>query len=107
MAKPVVEASELVVIHPSYSFGARLDRVLRLPGQDRLLVVDIKCGTGKEDRYWCQVAGCAIALDEAHVADYDLALLNLDNKGKPHFSIADDPGTWIARWREILAEDVA
>lgn len=106
-ARPVIEASELTVIHPSYSFGARLDRVFRLPGQDRLVVVDIKCGMGKEDRYWLQVAGCAIAMDEGNVGDYDLALLNLDGKGRPHFTEAKDPGSWIARWRQILVEDVA
>jgi hypothetical protein len=106
MAKPVVEASELVVIHPSYSFGARLDRVLRLPGQDRLIVVDIKAGTGKGDRYKYQVALCALALDEDHVADYDLGLLNLDGKGKPHLTIFDDPAALINGARKILQDDL-
>jgi hypothetical protein len=106
MAGPVMEATELVVVHPSYRFGARLDRVMKLPGQNRLLVTDIKCGTDKENRYWLQVAGCTVALDEDHVSDYDLALLNLDNKGRPHFTVAEDPATWINRWREVLAEDL-
>jgi hypothetical protein len=106
-ARPVVEASELTVVHPSYAYGARLDRVYRMPGQARLIVADIKTGVGKEDRYWLQVAGCAMALDEVGVADYDLALVNLDNKGKPHFTCAEDPGTWVERWRKVLAEDVA
>lgn len=102
IAGPIVEASELTVVHPSYRFGARLDRVYGFPGQSRLIVTDIKTGTGKEDRYWCQVAACAIALDDAHVADYDLALLNLDKSGHPHFTVAEDPGKWINRFREIL-----
>ncbi|HXK36963.1 MAG TPA: hypothetical protein VJ553_05280 [Candidatus Paceibacterota bacterium] len=106
MAAPVIEASELVVIHPSYSYGARLDRVFRLPGQERLLVVDIKCGAGKEDRYWLQVAGCAVALDDSNVEKYDLALLNLNSKGKPSLTIAEDPGSWVNRWRQVLEEDV-
>ena len=106
-ARPVVEASELNVVHPSYSFGARIDRVYRLPGQSRLVVTDIKGGIGKEDRYWLQVAACAMALDEANVQDYDLAILNLDKDGNPHFTCADDPGLWLNRWREILAKDAA
>ena len=106
-ARPVVEASELTVVHPSYSFGARIDRVYRLPGQSRLVVTDIKGGIGKEDRYWLQVAACAMALDEANVQDYDLALLNLDKDGNPHFTCTDDPGLWLNRWREILAKDAA
>jgi hypothetical protein len=106
-AKPVVEASELTVVHPSYKFGARLDRVYRLPGQARLIVCDIKGGTGKEDRYWLQVAACAMALDDANVHDYDLALLNLDKDGRPHFTTAPHPGSWVNRWREILEKDVA
>ena len=103
----VVEASELTVVHPSYKFGARLDRVYRLPGQERLIVCDIKGGNGKEDRYWLQVAACAMALDDANVHDYDLALLNLDKEGRPHFTTAPHPGSWINRWREILEKDVA
>jgi hypothetical protein len=103
----VVEASELVVVHPSYTYGGRLDRVYRLLGQARKLVTDIKCGTGKEDRYWLQVAALAMALDEANVMDYDLALLNLDSKGHPHFTVADHPGSWINQWREVLRNDAA
>jgi hypothetical protein len=105
LARPVVEASELIVVHPSYRFGARLDRVMRLHGQDRLIVVDIKTGMGKEPRYWLQVAACAMALDEAHVGDYDLALLNLDKQGKPHFTVENDAATWINKWREVLEAD--
>ena len=104
---PIVEASELTVVHGSYTFGARLDRVYLFPGHDRLVVADIKTGMGKEDRYWCQVAACAMALDEAHVGDYDLALVNLDNHGKPHYTEAPDPATWVDRWRKILQEDAA
>ena len=104
-AHPVVEASELNVVHPSYKFGARLDRVYRLTGQDCLVVCDIKCGTGKEDRYFLQVAACALALDEANIRDYELALLNLDNRGNPHFTVADHPGSWVNRFREILDKD--
>lgn len=105
LAKPIVEASELTVVHPSLKFGARLDRVYRLPGQKKLIVTDIKGGIGKEDRYWLQVAACAMALDEG--GNYDLALLNLDKDGNPHFTCADDPGLWLNRWREILEKDVA
>jgi hypothetical protein len=105
LARPVVEASELIVVHPSYRFGARLDRVMRLHGQDRLIVVDIKTGMGKEPRYWLQVAACAMALDEAHVGDYDLAFLNLDKQGKPHFTVENDAATWINKWREVLEAD--
>lgn len=106
LARPVMEASELVVIHPSYSFGARLDRVMRLPGQEKLLVVDIKCGEGREDRYWLQVAACAQALDETHIGDYDLALLNLTSKGRAVFTVADNPSEWVNRWRQVLQEDI-
>lgn len=107
LAEPVMEAIELTVVHPSYRYGARIDRVIRLPGQARLIVVDIKCGMGKEDRYWLQCAGGAMALDEDHVSDYDLALLNLDSKGRPHLTVENDPGAWVNRWREVLAQDVA
>jgi hypothetical protein len=106
-AHPIIEASELTVVHPSLKFGARLDRVYRLPWQSRLVVTDIKGGTGKEDRYWLQVAACAMALDEGNIKDYDLALLNLDRDGNPHFTCANDPGLWVNRWREILETDVA
>ena len=107
LVSPIVEASELTVVHPSFAYGARLDRVLRLRNTERLIVTDIKCGMGKEDRYWLQVAACAMALDEDHVHDYDLALLNLDNKGNPHFTVAPHPGSWVNRWREILQADAA
>jgi hypothetical protein len=105
MAHPIIEAREIVVVHPSYRFGGRIDMVLRFIIDGRLCIGDIKCGMGREDRYWCQVAGLAVALDEDHVADYDLALLNLDNKGRAHFTVADDSATWINRWREVLADD--
>jgi hypothetical protein len=105
VARPVMEASELVVVHPSYTYGARLDRVIRLPAQDKLLVMDIKCGEGREDRYWLQVAACAMALDEPNVGDYDLALLNLTAK-RPVFTMAEDPAGWVNRWRKVLQEDI-
>ena len=104
---PVVEASELTVVHPSLKFGARLDRVYRFPGQGKLVVTDIKGGMGREERYFCQVAACAIALDEANVHDYELALLNLDKEGNPHFFDIPDPGLWVNRFREILDKDVS
>ena len=69
--------------------------------------MDIKTGTGKEDRYWLQVAGCAMAFNEAEAPLFDLALLNLDNKGHPHLTFADDPGTWLEKWRKVLADDAA
>lgn len=106
-AHPVVEASELTVVHPSLKYGARLDRVYRFNGQTRLIVTDIKGGIGREDRYWLQVAACAMALDPDHVGDYDLALLNLEKTGTPHFTCADDHGLWLNRWREILEKDAA
>jgi hypothetical protein len=101
---PVIEAVELNVVHPSLAYGGRIDRVYRL---DRLTVADIKTGTGTDDRYWCQCAALAMALDEDHVMDYDLALVNLGKNGKPHFTAADDPGRWVNLWREILAKDAA
>ena len=104
MARPIMEAIELVAVHPSYAYGARIDRVMRLPGQTRLVVVDIKCGEGRQDSYWLQVAACAMALDEAHVGDYDLALLNLTEK-RPVFTVAEDPAGWVNRWRKVLQED--
>ena len=103
----VVEASELNVVHTSLRYGGRLDRVYRAPGHARLVVADIKTGVGKEDRYWCQVAALAMALDEDHVHDYDLALVNLDKDGKPHYTEAPHPGSWVNRWREILDKDAA
>ncbi len=105
LVRPIIEATELNVVHPSYAFGARLDRVFRLHDVLRPIVTDIKCGVGKEDRYWLQVAACACALDEEHVQDYDLALLNLDNKGHPHFTVAPHPGSWINQWRQVLEAD--
>jgi hypothetical protein len=107
IAHPIMEACELSVVHPSYKFGARIDRVMRLPGQEKLVVVDIKCGEGKEDRYWLQVAACAMALDEPNLERYDLALLNLTSKGRARITFADHPGEWVNRWRRVLEEDVA
>ena len=103
-AHPIIEAMELNVVHPSLKYGGRLDRVYRMSG---LIVADIKTGIGKEDRYWCQVAALAMALDEDHVNDYGLALVNLDKNGVPHYSEAPHPGSWVNRWREILEKDVA
>jgi hypothetical protein len=104
-SKVTVEASELTVVHRSYLFGARLDRVYRIPGWSRPVVTDIKTGIGKEPRYWLQCAACAMALDEDHVEQYDLALLNLDKYGAPHFTVENDPGTWVEKWRKVLEED--
>jgi hypothetical protein len=105
-AHPEVEAMELNVVHASFKYGGRLDRVYRLPGQTRLVVADIKTGMGTDDRYWCQCAALAMALDDANVSDYDIALVNLDKEGRPHFTCAPNPGSWVNRWREILERDV-
>lgn len=102
MACPAVEASELIVVMPDYSYGGRLDRVLRLPGRERLLVTDIKVGSGKEKRYQLQLAAYAMALAGERVGDYDLALLNLQKNGQPRFSVLSDPGSKVAEWRGIL-----
>ena len=106
-AHPIVEAMELNVVHPSLKYGGRLDRVYRFPGQIALVVADIKTGIGKEDRYWCQCAALAMALDERNVNDYGLALVNLDKDGRPHYTEAPHPGSWVNRWREILRNDAA
>ena len=103
MAHPVLEASELIVVMPDYSYGGRLDRVFRLPGRDRLIVTDIKTGSGKEPRYQLQLAAYALALAGDHVADYDLAILNLQKNGQPRLTVLPDPGRKIAEWRTILA----
>ena len=62
MSHPIVEASELIVVASDYTHGGRLDRVFRLPGRDRLLVTDIKVGSGKEERYWLQIAAYGLLL---------------------------------------------
>jgi len=103
MAHPVVEASELIVVAPDYTYGGRLDRVFRLPGRERLLVVDLKVGSGKEKRYQLQLAAYALLLGGEHVADYDLALLNLEKNGQPRLTVLPDPGSKVAEWRVILA----
>jgi hypothetical protein len=105
-AHPVVELSEETVVHKSYSYGGRLDRLYRFPGQKKLILVDIKTGTGTEPRYRIQCALLALALDEDNVDRYELALLNLDKDGKPHFSIDDDPGTRVNEARKILQDDI-
>ena len=106
-AHPEIEAMELNVVHTSLRYGGRLDRVYRFPGHTRLVLADIKTGLGTDDRYWCQCAALAMALDEDHVNDYDLALVNLDKNGRPHYTEAPHPGSWVNRWREILEKDVA
>jgi len=103
MAHPVLEASELIIVMPDYSYGGRLDRVFRLPGRDRLIVTDIKTGSGKEPRYQLQLAAYALALAGDRVADYDLAILNLQKTGQPRLTVLPDPGRKIAEWRTILA----
>jgi len=100
---PIVEASELIVVMPDYSYGGRLDRVFRLPGRDRLIVTDIKTGSGKEPRYQLQLAAYALALAGDHVADYDLAILNLQKTGQARLTVLPDPGGKVAEWRMILA----
>lgn len=104
MSHPIVEASELIVVAPDYTHGGRLDRVFRLPGRERLLVTDIKVGSGKEPRYKLQIAAYALLLGGEHVADYDLALLNLEKNGQPRLTVLPDPGSKVAEWRGILAE---
>jgi len=103
MAHPVVEASELIVVASDYTHGGRLDRVFRLPGRERLLVTDIKVGSGKEPRYKLQLAAYALLLGGEHVADYDLALLNLEKNGQPRLTVLPDPGSKVAEWRGILS----
>ena len=103
MAHPIVEASELIVVAPDYTHGGRLDRVFRLPGRERLIVADIKVGSGKEPRYKLQLAAYALLLGGEHVADYDLALLNLEKNGQPRLSVLPDPGSKVAEWRGILS----
>ena len=104
MANPVMELSEQIVVMPDYSYGGRLDRVIRLPGRERLIVTDIKVGTGKERRYQLQLAAYALALAGDLAVDYDLALLNLGKNGEPRLTVLDDPGTILAEWRGILAD---
>jgi hypothetical protein len=103
---PVVEASELTVVHRSYSYGARLDRVYKIPGSSKPILVDIKTGTGKEKRYWLQCIGCLMALDEDNALDYEVGLLNLDKDGKPHFDVDTDVGTLLNEWRQVLQDDM-
>jgi len=103
MAHPVVEASELIVVALDYTHGGRLDRVFRLPGRERLIVADIKVGSGKEPRYKLQIAAYALLLGGEHVADYDLALLNLEKNGQPRLTVLPDPGSKVAEWRGILS----
>ena len=103
MSHPVVEASELIVVAPDYTHGGRLDRVFRLPGRERLIVAVIKVGSGKEPRYKLQIAAYALLLGGEHVADYDLALLNLEKNGQPRLTVLPDPGSKVAEWRGILS----
>lgn len=103
MAHPIVEASELIVVAPDYTYGGRLDRVFRLPDRERPIVTDIKGGSGKEPRYKLQLAAYALLLGGEHVADYDLALLNLGKNGQPRLTVLPDPGSKVAEWRKILA----
>ena len=103
MSHPIIEASELIVVANDFSYGGRLDRVFRLPGRERLLVTDIKTGSGKEPRYKLQLAAYALLLGGEHVADYDLALLNLEKNGQPRLTVLPDPGSKVAEWRGILS----
>jgi hypothetical protein len=104
MSHPVIELSEQIVVAPDYSYGGRLDRVFRLPGRERLLVVDIKTGAGREKRYQLQLAAYALALAGDRVADYDLATLNLLKTGQARLTVLPDPGGKVAEWRGILAK---
>ena len=103
MSHPIVEASELIVVASDCTHGGRLDRVFRLPGRERLLVTDIKVGSGKEPRYKLQIAAYALLLGGEHVADYDLALLNLEKNGQPRLTVLPDPGSKVAEWLGILS----
>lgn len=104
MSHPIIEASELIVVATDYSYGGRLDRVFRLPGRERLLVTDLKVGAGKEERYWLQIAAYALVYAGEHVADLDLAILNLQKNGMPRLTVAPDPGEKVAEWKKILAD---
>ena len=103
MSHPIVEASELIVVASDCTHGGRLDRVFRLPGRERLIVADIKVGSGKEERYWLQIAAYALLLAGEHVADVDLEILNLQKNGQPRLTVAPDPGSKVAEWRGILS----
>lgn len=103
MAHPVVELSEQIVVAQDYSYGGRLDRVLRLPDRDRMLLTDIKVGNGKEHRYRLQLAAYAVALAGECAGNYDLALLNLGKNAEPRLTVLENPGALIAEWRGILA----
>ena len=103
MSHPIVEASELIVVASDYTHGGRLDRVFRLPGRERMLVTDIKVGSGKEPRYKLQIAAYALLLAGEHVADFDLAILNLEKNGQPRLTVLPDPGGKVAEWRGILS----
>ena len=104
MAHPVVEASELIVVASDYTHGGRLDRVFRLPGRERLIVADIKVGSGKEERYWLQIAAYGLLLAGEHVTDLDFAIINLQKNGQPRLTVTPDPGSKVAEWRGILAD---
>jgi hypothetical protein len=80
-------------VAPDISYGGRLDRVYHLPNRKRLIVTDIKVGSGKELRYWLQCAAYTLAFADGNVEDgnvedgnvdsYDFALLNLGKNGHP------------------------
>ncbi len=103
MSHPVIELSEQIVVALDYSYGGRLDRVMRLPGRERLLVTDIKVGNGKEKRYQIQLAAYAVALMGEKAGEVDLALLNLGKNGEPRLTVLEDSASRITEWREILA----
>jgi len=104
MAHPIMELTEQIVVMPDYSYGGRLDRVMRLPGRERLLLTDIKAGNGKEHRYELQLAAYALALCGERAGDLDLALLNLGANARPRLTVLEDPGAILMEWREILKE---
>ncbi len=104
MSHPVIELSEQIVVALDYSYGGRLDRVMRLPGRKRLLITDIKVGNGKEKRYLIQLAAYAVALMGEKAGEVDLALLNLGANSQPRLTVLEDPASRITEWRGILAK---
>ena len=102
--RPIILASELIVVAADYSHGGRLDRVYQFPDRERPVVADIKVGSGRGERYWLQVAAYALLLGGEGVGDYDHAIVNLGKDGRPRLSMAPDPAGNVAKWRQLLAD---